>query len=112
MKIKRFKGKERAEKGSSNSSNISLADCDITYRILYFALCNEMVYQKNISPETKAFVRFLRHEGDLTVQEIVHRCGISWASVYRCIKKCNSHRNTRLQRGRPRLINERKERII
>ena len=72
-----------------------------------------MVNRENICSETKALVRFLRQEGDLTMKEIVHRCGISWASVYRCLKKCNSDENTTAKlRGRPPLINEREERII
>ena len=71
-----------------------------------------MVYWGNICSETKALVRFLWQKGDLTVKEIVHQCGISWASVYRCLKKCNSDENTTAKlRGRPPLINEREERM-
>ena len=45
-----------------------------------------MVYRWNIDAKTKAFVRFLRQEiSYLTVQEIVHLCGIPWVSVYHCL---------------------------
>ena len=43
-----------------------------------------MVYCGNIDAETKEYAGFLRQQSDLTVQEIVHLCGISRASVYRC----------------------------
>ena len=70
-----------------------------------------MVYTGKIDAESKAYVRFLREEGDLTVQEIVDLCGISRASIYRCLKakKCEKDRQLR---GRPRLISRRDERII
>ena len=83
------------------------------YCIVYFAWCNEMVYLGNICSETKALIRFLWRQGDLTMKEIVHWCGISRASVYRCLKKCNSDENTTAKlRGRPPLINKCEERII
>ena len=49
-----------------------------------------MVYTGKIDAESKAYVRFLREEGDLTVQEIVDLCGISRSCIYRCLnaKKC------------------------
>ena len=70
-----------------------------------------MVYTGTIDAESKAYVRFLREEGDLTVQEIVDLCGISRASIYRCLKakKCEKDRQLR---GRPRLISRRNEQII
>ena len=70
-----------------------------------------MVYTGKIDAESKAYVRFLREEGDLTVQEIVDLCGISRGSIYRCLnaKKCEKDRKLR---GRPRLISPRDERII
>ena len=70
-----------------------------------------MVYTGKIDAESKAYVRFLREEGDLTVQEIVDLCGISRGSIYPCLnaKKCEKDRKLR---GRPRLISPRDERII
>ena len=70
-----------------------------------------MVYTGKIDAESKAYVRFLREEGDLTVQEIVDLCGISRGSIYRCLnaKKCEKDRKLR---GRPRLISPRDEQII
>ena len=70
-----------------------------------------MVYTGTIDAESKAYVRFLHEEGDLTVQEIVDLCGISRASIYRClkVKKCEKDRQLR---GRPRLISPRDEQII
>ena len=44
-----------------------------------------MVYTGTIDAESKAYVRFLHEEGDLTVQEIVDLCGISRSSIYRCL---------------------------
>ena len=40
-----------------------------------------MVYTGTIDTESKAYVRFLREEGDWTVQEMVDLCGISRASI-------------------------------
>ena len=70
-----------------------------------------MVYTGTIAAESKAYVRFLCEEDDLTVQEIVHLCGISRTSIYRCLnaKKCEKDRKLR---GRPRLISPRDEQII
>ena len=45
-----------------------------------------MVFKEKIKAELKAYVRCLREEGDdVPVKEIVHRCGISRASAYRCL---------------------------
>ena len=65
-----------------------------------------MVYTRKIDAESKAYVRFLREEVDLTVQEIVDLCGISRSPIYRCLnaKKCEKDRKLR---GRPRLISPR-----
>ena len=62
--------------------------------------------------ELKAYVRFLREEGDVPVKEIVHRCGISRASVYRCLKSANQAQKKSKKHGRPRLIDVRQERKI
>ena len=49
-----------------------------------------MVFKEKIKAQLKAYVRFLREEGDVPVKEIVHRCGISRASLfYRCLKSAN-----------------------
>ena len=40
-----------------------------------------------ISPETRAYVRFLRIEGRKTVREVAKICSISPASVVRIIRK-------------------------
>ena len=50
---------------------------------------NDMVFREKIKAELKAYVRFLREEGDIPVKEIVRCCGISRASVYRCVKSAN-----------------------
>ena len=39
-----------------------------------------MVYRGHIDAQTKAYVRCLRLQSDLTVREIVHLCGISRTS--------------------------------
>ena len=71
-----------------------------------------MVFKGKISAEKKAFVKFLREEGNLSIKEIVHRCGISRATIYRCLKgRILCQKNTKT-RGRPRIINEREERLL
>ena len=62
--------------------------------------------------ELKAYVRFLREEGDVPVKEIVHRCGISRASVYSCLKSAYQAQKKSKKHGRPRLIDVRQERKI
>lgn len=71
-----------------------------------------MVFKRKISAEQKAFVKFLRQEGDVPVKEIVHRCGISRATIYRWLKSTNQSIQNSKKRGRPRLISEREERTI
>ena len=51
-----------------------------------------MVFKEKIKAELKAYVRFLREEGDVPVKGIVHRCGISRASVNGCLKSANQHK--------------------
>ena len=70
-----------------------------------------MVYTETIDAESKAYVRFLLEQSDLTVQEKVDICGISRASIYRFLnaKKCEKDRQLQ---GRPRLISPRDERMI
>ena len=71
------------KRGRSNSSHFQLVVCDVTEFILFFWR-KKMVYSGNIDAETKTYAGILRQQSDLTVQEIVHFCGISRASVYRC----------------------------
>ena len=63
-----------------------------------------MVFKEKIKAELKAFVRFLREEGDIPVKQIVHRCGISRVSVYRCLKSANQAQKKSNKHGRLRLI--------
>ena len=71
--------------GRSNSSHFQLAVCDVTeYSFLQSVGRKKMVYSGITDAETKAYAGFIRQQSDLTVQEIVHLCGISRASVYRC----------------------------
>ena len=56
-------------------------------------------------------MRVLREQGDLTVQEIADLCGISRASIYRCLSAKKGEKERQL-RGRPHLISPRDERII
>ena len=71
-----------------------------------------MVVKEKIKAELKAFVRFLQEEGDVPVKHIVDRCGISRASVYRCLKHANQAQKKRRKHGRPRLIDAPQERKI
>ena len=71
-----------------------------------------MVFKGKISAEKKAFVKFLREEGNLSIKEIVHWCGISRATIYHCLKgRILCQKNTKTH-GRPRIINEREERLL
>ena len=62
-----------------------------------------MVFKEKIKGhvELKAYVRFLREEGDVSVKEIVHRCEISRALVYRCLKVANQVQKKSKKHGRP-----------
>ena len=62
---------------------------------------NDMVFREKIKAELKAYVRFLREEGDVPVKEMVHCCGISGASVYRCLKSANQAQKKIKKHGRP-----------
>ena len=70
-----------------------------------------MVSSHKIEPETKALVRLLRVDGGLSIRQIVDRCKISRASVYRCLNGRNSQKNGK-SRGRPRLITGRQQRVL
>ena len=70
-----------------------------------------MVCSSKIDPETKALVRLLRVESGLSIRQIVDKCKISRASVYRCLNWRNSQKNGN-SRGRPRLINARQQHIL
>ena len=70
-----------------------------------------MVSSHKIEPETKALVRLLRVDGRLSIRQIVDRCKISRASVYRCLNGRNSQKNGK-SRGRPRLITGRQQRVL
>lgn len=65
---------------------------------------NDMVFKEKIIAQVKAYVKFLRKEGDVPVKEIEHRCGISKASVYSCLKCANQAQKKRKKARRPRLI--------
>ena len=64
-----------------------------------------------IDPETKALVRLLCVEGGLSMRQIVDRCNISGASLYRCSNGINSVKNGN-SRGRMRLMTARQQRIL
>ena len=70
-----------------------------------------MVSSHKIEPETKALVRLLRVDGGLSIRQIVDRCKISRASVYRCLNGRNCRKNGK-SRGRPRLITGRQQRVL
>ena len=71
-----------------------------------------MVFKEKIKAELKAFVRFLREEGDVPVKQIVHGCGISRASVYCRLKRANQAQKKSKKHGRLQLIDARQERKI
>ena len=71
-----------------------------------------MAFKEKIKAELKAYVRILREEGDVPVKGIVHRCGISRVSVYRCLKSASQAQKRSKKQGRPRLIDARQERKV
>lgn len=70
-----------------------------------------MVFTTQIDAKTKSFVKLLREQSDLTVKEITKRCGISRATVYRCLKP-EETKAKKKSPGRPRKITIREERRI
>ena len=72
------------KRGRSNSSHFQLAVCGRNGILFSSVGRKKMVYSGNIDAETKAYAGFIGQQSDLTVQEIVHLCGIYGASVYRC----------------------------
>ena len=79
-----------------------------------------MVFKGEISPETKAYVRFLRVQGRKSFREISKICGISKSSVERIVNcslpgKTSTKTKTKKPRaasGRPKKISPRAERFI
>ena len=69
-----------------------------------------MAFKETIKAELKAYVRFLREEGDVPVKEIVHCCGISRVSVYRCLKRANQSQKKSKKHCSPLLIDVLQER--
>ena len=45
-----------------------------------------MVFRSEIDAERRAYTKFLREDGGLTVRQICKKCGVSRATVYRCVK--------------------------
>ena len=60
---------------------------------------NDMVFKEKMEAELNAHVKFPCGEGDVLVKEIVHRCGISRASVYCCLKSANQAQKKSKKRG-------------
>ena len=44
-----------------------------------------MVFPGEIDAERRAYIKFLREDGGLTVRQICEKCGVSQATVYRCV---------------------------
>ena len=45
-----------------------------------------MVFRGEVDAERTAYIKFLRGDGGLTVRQICENCGVSRATVYRCLK--------------------------
>ena len=45
-----------------------------------------MVFQGEVDAERTAYIKFLRGDRGLTVRQICENCGVSCATVYRCLK--------------------------
>lgn len=67
---------------------------------------------KRISPKTKAFVQYLKEYSNLTVNEIVEKCGVSRSTVFRSVKPKEKSNNRGGKAGRRRKFNQREERRI
>ena len=74
-----------------------------------------MVPRARICAENKAFVRFLKTQGNKSVRQVAEMCGISIATVSRITRKDIKDRTIQIsskRTGRPRKIDERSERQI
>ena len=45
-----------------------------------------MVFRGEIDAKRRAHIKFLHDDGGLTVRQICEKCGVSQATVYRCVK--------------------------
>ena len=68
--------------------------------------------RKLISPQTKAFVQYLKLFSNLTVNEIVKKCRVSRSTLFRSVKEKEECKKQGKSAGRRRKFNEREERRI
>jgi len=73
-----------------------------------------MSFKRPISPETRAYAKFLFLQQKLKAPDVARKCGISVRSVYRIsnMKEKNNQTLHKTKPGRPRIINRRRERQI
>ena len=70
-----------------------------------------MVFRGKIDAERRAYIKFLREDGGLTVRQICGKCGVSRATVYRFLKGRKTI-GVKKSPGRPKKLCARDERLI
>ena len=70
-----------------------------------------MVFRGKIDAERRAYIKFLREDGGLTVRQICEKCGVSRATVYRFLKGRKTI-GVKKSPGRPKKLCARDERLI
>ena len=71
-----------------------------------------MVYKRAVSPERRAYVKYLVEWSDMTLGEVAVKGDMSRATLYRILHPKISKKSKGKKTGRPRLISERGERAI
>ena len=75
-----------------------------------------MVFSGKIDPRKKAYILFLSREKNLSIREIVKKCNVSRATVYRIQKEVWDDHHKKGQKkhagGRPKKLSARDQRTI
>jgi transposase len=83
-----------------------------------FNVCFKMVFHGQIDDKVKAYVKFLREEGQMSLRAVARKCNISSSSVKRITdnwdkpKQRTANKKSARPRGRPRKISKVQERYI
>ena len=70
-----------------------------------------MVFRGKIDAERRAYIKFLRGDGELTVRQICKKCGVSCATVHRFLKGRKTI-GVKKSLRRPKKLCARDERLI
>ena len=70
-----------------------------------------MVFRGKIDAERRAYIKFLREDGGLTVRQICKKCGVSRTTLYRFLKGRKTI-GVKKSPGRPKKLCARDKRLI